>query len=275
MNGPVPITRNRSFVQAKTLSDSLQATKQANRGLMVMVMTDESRISPVEEARALRQAACDWRLSRGAIGVYAVILEHCNAAGQAFPGPALIARKARLAVTNVKACIGMLEELKYIEVERPGLRKKNRYRVTFRQQSIRPRLAGIPSSLKAAAAKKKANSSRVHTQLHSGHDAPTGYAGMHSTGYAGVNKLGMPARQEVAFKSLSESTCASRSDLDPEKQEQERSPEEEARLTASARKIYVEAMEKGHQLLMESTERNHWHRIADLIPKDRLPPLTA
>jgi len=61
--------------------------------------------------------------------VLAVILMHCDGEGEAFPGPTRISELARLAVTNVKACIRHLEALQYIEVIRPGLRKANRYRI--------------------------------------------------------------------------------------------------------------------------------------------------
>lgn len=237
-------------------------------------MADE-RLPPVDEVQALRAAACDWRLSRGDVGVFAVILEHCNADGQAFPGPALISKRARLSVTNVKASIRRLEAMRYITIERPGLRKKNRFQVTFKPAPIIPRLAGIPSQMKKALARLDGNSSRRHTQLRKGSRVTTGDAGMHSTGYAVMNKLGMPARHEVAFKSLSEITCASRSFLGSEEQEQERSPEEEARLTASARKLYAEAVKEGNERMMQSVEQNHWHRIADLVPKGRMPPLVA
>ena len=85
------------------------------------------RISPVDEAQLLRAAACDWRLSRGDVGVLAVILAHCDDKWRAFPGPTTISKQARLAVTNVKASLKHLETLYYIEVIRPGLRKANRF----------------------------------------------------------------------------------------------------------------------------------------------------
>jgi hypothetical protein len=165
-------------------------------------MGDEPRLPPVDEVQALRAAACDWRLARGDLGVFAVILEHCNAEGESFPGPALIAKKARLAVTNVKGCIQRLEALRYIEVVRPGLRKKNRFKVTFKPLHILPRDRGMPSQLKREVARQKANSSREHSQSKRSTTAPTGDTRMHSTGHARMNQLGIQVRQEVAFKSL-------------------------------------------------------------------------
>jgi hypothetical protein len=90
---------------------------------------ERKRITPVDEVQLLRYAACDYRLARGHLAVYAVILEHCDDKWHAYPGPKLIAKKARLALTNVKASILKLETLKYIGVNRPGLRKKNTYDV--------------------------------------------------------------------------------------------------------------------------------------------------
>lgn len=105
-----------------------------------MVADEEGRgrISPVEEVELLRAAACDWRLSRGDVGVFAAILMHCDADGEAFPGPTRLSQLARLAVTNVKACIRHLEQLRYIEVVRPGLRKANRYRI-LQSPKVMPR----------------------------------------------------------------------------------------------------------------------------------------
>ena len=115
------------------------------------------RISPVDEAQLLRAAACDWRLSRGDVGVLAVILAHCDDKWHAFPGPTTISKQARLAVTNVKASLKHLEALQYIAVIRPGLRKANRYEVlespTVRSRSVARILRngrndlGLPASL--------------------------------------------------------------------------------------------------------------------------------
>lgn len=91
-------------------------------------MADE-RIKPVDEAQLLRAACCDWRLSRGHLAVYAVMLEHANAEWQTFVGPKTMSRLGRLALPNVKASVRRLEELKYIKVTRPGLRKKNLYQI--------------------------------------------------------------------------------------------------------------------------------------------------
>ena len=115
-------------------------------------MATNERISPVDEVQLLRAAACDWRLSRGDVGVFAVILKHCDADLRAFPGPTLIAKEARLSVTSVKASIRQLEEWRYLTVERPGLRRRNRYLVLSspvvrsRSSTRMTRELGLPSS---------------------------------------------------------------------------------------------------------------------------------
>lgn len=117
----------------------------------------KGRISPVDEAQLLRAAACDWRLSRGDVGVLAVILRHCNDRWRAYPGPTLISREAMLATSNVKTSLRRLEQLRYLEVDRPGLRKANRYRVlesprvmdqkTAKSIAETKRELGLPASL--------------------------------------------------------------------------------------------------------------------------------
>lgn len=93
-------------------------------------MSDEprkGRISPVDEVQLLREAACDWRLSRGDVGVYAVILQHADEDGLAFPGPTRIGELSHLAISNVKKSLRHLEALRYLHVHRPGPRRANRY----------------------------------------------------------------------------------------------------------------------------------------------------
>ncbi len=95
-------------------------------------MADEgvkSWISPVDEVQLLRAAACDWRLSRGDIGVYAVILKGADRDWLSFPGTRLIAEKARLAASNVGTSIEKLERLGYLKVIRRGQRKRQDYQL--------------------------------------------------------------------------------------------------------------------------------------------------
>lgn len=183
----------------------------------------KARISPVDEAQLLRAAACDWRLSRGDVGVFAVILEHCDEELQAFPGPALIAKKARLSVTSVKSSIRQLEEWRYLKVVRPGLRKRNRFeiqpspRVMPRVVALTSRELGLPRSHCG----RRGDWSRGVTQSEAKQRQATGQAERHPTGQAGLHQLGKRARHEVALESTSEITAAAPSLLRVEEQQRQ------------------------------------------------------
>ena len=191
--------------------------------------SDNPRLPPVEEVKALRAATRDWRLSRGDVAVYGAILQHCNADGESFPGPTRISKLIMLAITNVKISIKKLEAFRYIEVSRPGPRKKNRFKVTFKRLYVPPRNADKPSQLVTKKPRVVPISSREHIQIEHQAAGPTGLVGMHSTGLADMNQLGMPARHEVAFKSPSEITGATRSDSDLEKQQRRQEKEQRHR----------------------------------------------
>lgn len=186
-------------------------------------MAANERIAPVDEVQLLRAACCDWRLSRGDVGVFAVILEHCDGELRAFPGPALIAKKARLSVTSVKNSIRQLEEWRYLKVDRPGLRKRNRFqvlespRVMARHIAEEIRQTHLPSSQHF----QRGNWSRGVAQSGAKPATPTGQAQQPPTGQACLQQLGKSARQEVAFKSLLKSQDASLAP-DDEQQEQEK-----------------------------------------------------
>ncbi len=224
------------------------------------------RIQPVDEVQLLRAAACDWRLSRGDVGVLAVILRHCDDRRRAFPGPTLISRECRLAPSNVKTSLRHLEQLRYIEVERPGLRKANRYRVldsprVMDQKAARTiaatkRELGLPASpaLGMRAGPVRASSARA-----------TRPAGGHQLGLPAGPQLGLPTGHEVAFEDTSESTTPAAL----------HSEDEEQSLKAHARKLYLEAKENGNTAVMTFVESKHWKHIADLADKGKLPPLEA
>lgn len=172
------------------------------------------RISPVDEVQLLRAAACDWRLSRGDVGVFAVILAHCDTDQRAFPGPALIAKRARLSVTSVKSSIRQLEEWRYLKVERPGLRKRNRFQVL-------PSPTVIPRSIVATARElhlpsaslgQRGGWSRGVTQSKATEAQATGQAQQHPTGQARLHQLGKRARHESTLEGTSESTTPAASD---------------------------------------------------------------
>lgn len=219
----------------------------------------DDRIAPVDEVQLLRAAACDWRLSRGDLGTLAVILRHCNAEWVAFPGPKTIAEKARLAVTNVKACIRRLEKFRYIEIERRGLRKKNRYRI-LSSPTCPTRRAGIPR-FKSATGRADIPSS----------ENPSGYAGIHQTGHAGIQKLGMPARHEDAFKTPNKSQRFAPVFSDSENQDQEQQQKrEQERLQEKAKqrdRVRAEYLETRftHPEWARRMERTFPEELADLI----------
>lgn len=227
-------------------------------------MDDERpRIKPVEEVQLLRAASCDWRLSRGTLGVFAVILKHCDADRRAFPGPTRIAKEARLAVTNVKGCIAQLERLRYISVDRPGLRKANRFQVLHSPNCL-PRHARMPRFTRKCAADERPSG---HTDIPSSTPdwkRPTGHTRMQPTRHAGMTQLGIRARHEVAFKALPKSQKLVD---DSDDQEPERSPEREQAMTEMARRMYLKAKEDGNLVIVGMIEANHRERIADLIEK--------
>jgi hypothetical protein len=162
-----------------------------------MASDDRPRIKPVDEVRLLRSAAFDHRLSRGDIGVFAVILSHCDAERRSFPGPALISKVAKLAVSNVKISLRALEVLRYIEVERPGLRKKNRYRV-LDSPRVLPRVVYETSRRLGSSVGRRPSGKNLAKPF----GAKSGDAGMQPTGLVDVQQLGMHAGHEVASKAL-------------------------------------------------------------------------
>ncbi|WP_157475269.1 hypothetical protein [Lysobacter sp. Root494] len=178
------------------------------------------RPTALDELHALRHACMDWRLARGDLAVYAVLLKHADAGREAYPGPKRISSQAAIAVSNVKVSLRRLEDLKYIRVIRPGLRKANRYVI-----SDSP---AIPSKEKAAAMREiasllgmqagpdprrpRAASNPQRTRnlgMQAGPDDARGvsasrHAGMTATGYARSPELGMRAGYELASELSSE-----------------------------------------------------------------------
>lgn len=224
------------------------------------------RIQPVDEVRLLRAAACDWRLSRGDVGVLAVILRHCDDRRRAFPGPTLISQEANLATSNVKTSLRRLEDLRYIEVDRPGLRKANRYRVlesprvmdqrVARQIAATKRELGLPAS---PALGMRTGPDRTISRR------ATRPAGDHQLGLSTGRQLGLSTGHEVAFESTFESTTPAASI----------SEDEEQRLKAYARKVYLDAKRNGDTTVMTMVESTHWRHVHDLADKGKLPPLEA
>lgn len=237
-------------------------------------MSDEpsGRISPVDEVQLLRAAACDWRLSRGDLGVFAVILEHCDGNLRAFPGPALIAKRARLSVTSVKTSIRQLEEWRYLKVERPGLRKRNRFQI-LPSPNVIPRSIiattrelGLPS----ASFGQRGNWSRGVTQSSQRANHATGQAQQHPTGQACLHQLGKRARHEVALESTIESTtpAAPLASL----KEQERRQEIRRVNRDEYQRLLKTDPDRARRFGSDPSVRPH---ILDLLPAGSLPELKA
>lgn len=232
----------------------------------------KGRISPVDEAQLLRAAACDWRLSRGDIGVFAVILEHCDAELRSFPGPALIAKRARLSVTSVKSSIRQLEQWRYVEIERPGLRKRNKYRV-LPSPTVLPRVVATTTrqmGLPSAGNFQRGNWSRGVSQSSQRVGHATGQAQRHPTGQACLQQLGKRARQEVAFEGTTESTtpAAPLASLD----EQQRQQEVRRAYRDEYQTLLKTDPERARRFGAEATVRPH---ILDLLPLGPLREIKA
>lgn len=166
-------------------------------------MNDTSdRLTVLDELQALRSGTLDWRLSRGDLGVLAVLLKHSNAAGESWPGPSRIADLANLAVSNVKASLRRLEELRYIAVTRPGPRKKNRFTVLTSP--------AVPSQKAARAMAKCARELGIRAgPVAKPSRAATGPADRTATRPADRPELGMRAGHELASELAIELTAKS------------------------------------------------------------------
>ena len=220
----------------------------------------KGRISPVHEAQLLRAAACDWRLSRGDVGVFAVILAHCDDAWLSFPGPSLISRDARLAMSNVKASLARLEALKYIRIKRPGPRKANRY--------VALESPNVPSQKVQRILKDARKLGLPAGPDWSAKESPTRPAHRLATRPAGSQQLGLPAGHESSSEITYESSCASRRFPSPEELEQQRREREE-RHRDGFRREYQEALVTPGLQWARRMEQNPAIRkyIEDLIPE--------
>lgn len=231
-------------------------------------MSDE-RIAPVDEAQLLRAAACDWRLSRGDVGVMAVLLKHANAKWQAFPGPTLIGRTAMIDPRNVKESLRRLERLHYIKVIRRGERKANRYEL-LESPFVAPRkVAKMMEQTKRELGMSASPALGMRPSPDgSNRGGRTGDGFITPTGDEFITQLGMPASPEVAFKTplKSQGDCSS-----SEKQKRE-AEQQRARIRAE----YLE-IRSSNPSAAKRMERCFPKELADLINPDegRLPPLVA
>lgn len=175
-------------------------------------MADDSgkdRMHPVDEAQLLRAAACDWRLSRGDVGVLAVILKHADGEWLAFPGHRLIAEQARLAPSNVPHSIHKLERYGYLSVIRRGQRKRQDYRLLQSPEVRRSAPARKSSGFGKSAPARKSSSEKRSAPVDRMKSAPVD--GKH---------LLLSIGAESTYEITSESTGAARALLEQERQEQ-------------------------------------------------------
>ena len=242
-------------------------------------MSDEIDSRVLAKLILLEQACCDARLDASHMRTLAVILDACYDKPRCFIGPTAIGKIAGINERTVRNAIDGLVGAGYLDTE--SRTKRSNWLSPNFKSAMR---SGCLVTYKDRSPEKVHRPFRAPKWSDEIAGVQTRYKGKKQTEIAGVQNQASgstdPTQRvyrptEAVKEAIKEAVRAPRSGFDHEKQEQERSPEEEIRLTASARKLYVEAMQKGHQLLMESTERNHWHRIADLVPEGRLPPLVA
>lgn len=175
-------------------------------------MSNESakgRIAVVDEVRMLRAAACDWRLSRGDVGVFAVILRHADAAWVAFPGTRIIAEQARLAASNVVASITRLEHYAYLRVTRRGQRKRQDYQI------LEP-----PMLVESAPARKSSGFGRSAPARKSSPEIPSAPVDMNLSAPVDRNNLLLSIGTEGTSEDTLEVTRASKSVRTRKKPEQ-------------------------------------------------------
>lgn len=207
----------------RRIAAEAEQRERAGAGAAV-IEAQTSRPTVVDELHALRHACLDWRLARGDLAVYAVLLKHADAAREAFPGPKRISNLAAIAVSNVKASLRRLEDMKYIRVVRSGLRKANRY-VILDSPAVPSKKASLamqglarelgmrtgPDAKRSRAAPKASTPQKLGMRT-GPDDAPacdaTGHAGRSATGHAGRSELGMRAGHELALELASELATA-------------------------------------------------------------------
>lgn len=183
----------------------------------------DDRPTVLDELHALRAAAFDWRLSRGDVAVYAVLLQHLNfQSGESWPGATRISRIARLAVNNVKASLRRLEEHRYISVVKSGPRIANRYRILNPPKVLSRKVVKAMEEARRSLdmdtcpeLDMQAGPERQHSTT------PSGHARIPPSGHTGVSHLGMPACHELASELSSELSSASPSSWKQEDQQQE------------------------------------------------------
>lgn len=178
-------------------------------------MATNERIAPVDEVQLLRAACCDWRLSRGDLGVFAVILKHANAEWFARPGTRTIADQARLAASNVASRLENLERNGYLKVIRRGQRKCQHYQ-----------LLDPPPLRRSAPARKSSGFSKSAPANKSSSENPSAPMDVRPSAPVDVKNLLLSIGTECTYEITSEITGASR--LGSSEEEEQKRIREEA-----------------------------------------------
>lgn len=230
-------------------------------------MADE-RAGPVEKLVLLQQCCCDKRCKGSHHGVLAVIVDACRAdKPRCFIGPTAIGQIAGLNPRSVRSCLRDLEAWGYLTTEKRNSRS-DWYSPNFRHAERTGQLVERD---------KEAGSMRVHRPACKTPARPS-YAGPQVRLCGSADPSMRVHRPEEAIDlNHSKKAFVSEPVLSPEEQEQERLQEEanEQRLNERARDMYLKAKADSDYRIMEMIERNHGHRIRELLPPGSLPELKA
>lgn len=215
---------------------------------------DRERIAPVDEVTLLRAAACDGRLSRGDVGVLAVILRHCDSEWLAWPGIRTIAEQARLTTSSVAASLDRLERVGYVRVIRRGQRKRQDYQVLTSPS--------VPRSAPVHKDSRFGKSAPVHKDSSENPSVPV-------KPDASVLVDRKDLFRSTGTEGTSEITFEDTGSLIPfEQQQQQRQHERREQIRAD----YLRARETGDSILVRLMEREGVLRkhILDLIDSGRM-----
>lgn len=168
-------------------------------------------MAAVDEIHLFRAAACDWRLSRGDVGVYASILDHADDTWLSFPGTRTMSEQARLAPSNVVTSVEKLERLGYIRVTRRGQRKRQDYQILQSPDVYESAPARKSSGFgKSAPIHKSSESSASATDGRSSEENPSAPVDMKLSAPMDRNHLLLPIGTEGTLEGTIEGTKRAR-----------------------------------------------------------------
>lgn len=202
-------------------------------------------LPPLDELRMLRRGAADWRLSRGDVAVYSVLLSHADGNLFTFVGPSTMAFLANLSLTNVKKSLARLETLGYVRVHRRGLRKANHY---FLQPppAVPPRgesgNASVPRPRARPMLGESSDWPRRDTQMAQLQSAPSGDAGVRDLGTPAITNWVCGRDSNSLFNSPKNSQ-GEISDLERSEQQQRQREEYKRRQLETLAAEYLEIRE--------------------------------